>query len=156
MTAKHCTLLLFSFALLSFAKAQHRAADSAGAAKTLQLLLAVCKKVDFTNPKTTEAGIFYKAAPYIVYRGADKKRAWKSFANYRLAEDKRGVDEICIRINETINRDNSYKIIQYTTEKESEGTWHVLSARFKKDGVEKETAFAFLKIGKRFGLGDID
>jgi hypothetical protein len=156
MTAKRYTLLLLSLAILPFAKAQQRTADSAAAAKTLQSLLAACKNVDFSDPKTAAAGIFYKAAPYIIYCGADKKRAWKSFANYSRAEDKKGVDEVCIRINETVNRDAAYKIVKYITEKESEGTWHVLVISYKKNDVAKEAAFAFLKIGKRFGLGDID
>jgi hypothetical protein len=32
----------------------------------------------------------------------------------------------------------------------------VLMVRYQQNGEEKEAAFAFLKIGKRFGLGDID
>jgi hypothetical protein len=155
MTTKYFALLLFSFALLPFAKAQ-RKADSALAVKTLQLLAAACNNVDFTDPNKTTANHFYRAAPYIVYRGADKKRAWKTFANYRKAEDKLGVDGICTRINGTINRDSSYRIVKYLTQKESEGTWHVLMVQYNKDGEAQEAAFAFLKIGKRFGLGDID
>jgi hypothetical protein len=155
MTIKHCLLFIFSITLLCFAKAQ-RSADSALAVKTFQLLLAACKNVDFADPQTTKAGLFFKAAPYIVYRGNDKNRAWKSFANYSKAEDKQGVDGVCIRINETVNRDSSYRIVQYLTQKESEGNWHILMVRYQKKGQEKEAAFAFLKIGKRMGLGDID
>ncbi len=33
--------------------------------------------------------MFYKAAPYIIYRGSDKKRAWKDFANYSIGEEKK-------------------------------------------------------------------
>jgi hypothetical protein len=141
---------------LSFAKAQNTKADSAGAATTLKSLLSICKNVDFTDPKTTKLGTFYKAAPYIIYRGDDKKRAWKSFANYSNAEEKKEVDEVCIRINESVNRDSIYRIVKYVTHKESEGIWHVLMVSYKENGIEKNAAFAFLKIGKRFGLGDID
>jgi hypothetical protein len=155
MNIKFLTLLLLSFALVPFAHAQ-RSADSTAAAKTLKALLTVCKNVDFADPETMNKGLFYKAAQYIIYRGADKKRAWKTFANYNKAEDKKGVDEVCTRINETVNRDSSYRIVKYLTQKESEGTWHVLVVHYQKKGVEKEAAFAFLKIGKRFGLGDID
>ena len=100
--------------------------------------------------------MFYKAAPYIIYRGSDEKRAWKDFANYSIAEEKKGVDAVCIRINESVNRDSSYRIVKYVTEKESEGKWHILMMSYIKNGAEKKTAFAFLKIGNRFGLGDID
>ena len=73
-----------------------------------------------------------------------------------LLKKKKGVDEICLRINGSVNKDSSYKIIKYFTEKESEGTWHVLMVSYKKNGIEKKSAFAFLKIGNQFGLGDID
>jgi hypothetical protein len=119
-------------------------------------LLTVCKNVDFANPETVNKGMLYKAAQYIIYRGADKKKAWKTFTDYSKAEDKKRVEEVCMRINGTITPDTDYRIVKYSTEKESEGTWHVLMVRYKKDGAEKEAAFAFLKIGKRFGLGDID
>ena len=130
--------------------------DSLGAVTAMKNLLAVCKSVDFADPKTTSLGTFYKAAQYIVYRGDNRKRAWKEFANYRKAEDKRGVDEICAKINETVNRDANYQVIKYQTKKESEGLWHILFVTYKKQGVEKHAIYAFLKIGKRFGLGDID
>lgn len=156
MKSKHFILFITAFASLSFAEAQNKKADSAAAATTLKSLLSVCKNVDFADPNTTKLGTFYKAAPYIIYQGDDKKRAWKVFANYSNAEDKKGVDEVCTRINETVNRDSSYQIVKYFTEKESEGIWHVLMVSYKKNGSEKKVSFAFLKIGKRFGLGDID
>ncbi len=155
MNKKYFSLLMLLIALAYHTKAQ-RTADSTATANTLNALLTVCKNVDFADPQTTSKGMFYKAAQYIVYRGADKKRAWKTFANYSKAADKRAVDEVCIRINETINRDSSYRIVQYLSQKESEGTWHILIVRYQQKGEEKEAAFAFLKIGKRFALGDID
>ncbi len=156
MKPKLLILFIVVFALLPDANAQNAKTDSAAVATTLKSLLSICKNVDFGDPKTSELGMFYKAAPYIVYRGDDKKRAWKVFANYNNAEEKKGVDEVCLRINGTVNRDSSYKIIKYFTEKESEGTWHVLMVSYKKGGAEKKAAFAFLKIDNRFGLGDID
>ena len=156
MKPKLLILFIAVSASLSFAKAQNAKADSTAVATTLKSLLSICKNVDFGDPKTTELGTFYKAAPYIVYRGDDKKRAWKVFVNYSTAEEKKGVDEICLRINGSVNKDSSYKIIKYFTEKESEGTWHVLMVSYKKNGIEKKSAFAFLKIGNQFGLGDID
>lgn len=153
------TLLLFitiTFAFPLFIKAQSTKADSSAVAATFRSLLDICKNVDFSDPKTQKLGMFYKAARYIVYRGDDKKRAWKVFANYSNAEEKKGVDEICTRINGSVNRDSSYTISRYFTEKESEGTWHVLMVNYRRNGIEKKAAFAFLKIGNSFGLGDID
>jgi len=149
-------LLVIGITFQSLGNAQSIKTDSTELVKTFKTILSLCKNVDFADPKTTDAGMFYKAAPYIIYRGDDKSRAWKDFANYGTVAEKKGVDAICTRINESVNRDSSYKIIKYFTEKESEGVWHVLMVIYKKNGIEKKTAFAFLKIGDRYGLGDID
>jgi len=132
------------------------AADSLKVVTTMKELLTICKSVNFGDLKTQSLGLFYKAAPYIVYRGTDEKRKWKEMCNYKNAEDKKGVNEVCYKINETVNRDSAYKIVRYSTKKESEGLWHVLFVSYKKKGVEKHAIYAFLKIGDRFGLGDID
>ena len=156
MKTKFFMLFITALAFLSFAKAQNTNKDSADVANTLKSLLAVCKNVDLGDPKTKSLGTFYKAAPYIVYQGPDKEKAWKVFVNYRKAEEKKGVDEICNRINQSVNLDDDYRIIRYATEKESEGLWHVLIISYMKNGIETKAAFAFLKIGKHYGLGDID
>jgi hypothetical protein len=142
--------------LFLFAGGQTSAADSAAVAKTLTDLLYICKHVDFSDPETINQGTFYKAAPYIIYRGDDKARSWKDFANYANPEEKTGVDNVCFKINGSVNQDSAYTILKYSTETESEGTWHVLVVSYMKRGVMKKSAFAFLKIGNRYGLGDID
>ncbi len=157
MKLKYVQLFFMLMILNSALKAQTPKADSALLAKTLHELLKICRSVDFADPQVTKLGTFYKAAPYIVYRGDDKTRAWKVMSDYTKDYDKKGVDDVCERINRTANQDSlGYKIIKYFTEKESEGTWHVLMVSYKKKGVEKSAAYAFLKIGNRFGLGDID
>ena len=130
--------------------------DSLAVVKAMKELLAICKSVDFADPKTSSLGLFYKAAPYVIYRGNDEQRKWKEFCKYENAEDKKGVDETCYKINETINRDSTYKIVRYSTKKESEGLWHVLFVSYKKKDVVKHAIYAFLKVNGRFGLGDID
>ena len=156
MMPKHWILFIASFVLLSFVEAQNKKADSTAIAAVFKSILAACKENDPADPQIKIQGRFYKAAQYIVYRGADKKRAWKDFVNYSNADEKTETDGICKRVNRTAGQDNQYRIIKYITEKESEGTWHVLLVSYTADGEEKKAAFAFLKIGKRFGLGDID
>jgi hypothetical protein len=157
MKLKYLQLLLVVLFVNAATQAQPAKSDSVQVVKTLNELLLICRSVDFADPQAIKLGSFYKAAPYIVYRGDDKKRAWKVMSDYTNEYEKKGVDDICERINRTANQDSSgYKIIKYLTEKESEGTWHVLIVSYKKKGVEKTAAYAFLKIGNRFGLGDID
>ena len=156
MKIKYLIPFIVMLSLVSHVKAQNKLADSLHTASTLKELLSICKNVDFADVKVSDSGMFYKAAPYIIYRGENKNRAWKDFANYNDPTEKKGVDEICNRINGSVNQDSSYKIVKYITEKESEGTWHVLLLTYKRKGVEKNVSFAFLKIGERYGLGDID
>ena len=156
MKNKLLFITLFVFVAVTPSFAQKTKTDSLQVAKTLHELLTICRTVDFADPNVTALGTFYKAAPYIIYRGDDTKRKWKDFANYSNADEKKQVDAICERINRTANQDTAYSITQYITETESEGTWHVLMVNYKKNSAERSIAFAFLRIGKKFGLGDID
>lgn len=157
MTTKRWILFIASFVLLTFVKAQNKKADSLAVTATFKNILAVCKATVPEDPQIKTQGRFYKAAAYIVYRGADKTRAWKDFVQYNNKDEKEETDAICKKVNRTANLEGSnYTITKYFTEKESEGTWHVLIVSYTAEGIIKKAAFAFLKIGKRFGLGDID
>jgi len=61
-----------------------------------------------------------------------------------------------MRINGEVNQDKEYKVIKYLSETESEGTWHVIFVAYNQRGQEEQAIFAFLKIGDKFALGDID
>lgn len=152
MKASQYLLFVFALMLSVAAKAQ----DSAKVAKTFNDLISLCRNVDWGDPKVQELGLFYKAAPYIVYKGDDEKRKWKVAANYSDPKEKEQVNNVCYKINETVNQDSSYKIVGYLTQKESEGEWHVLLINYVRKGKDKRAAYAFLKIGDKFLLGDID
>ncbi len=156
MKSKYFLSIIIVSLLSTTLKAQSTKSDSIVVVKVLKDLLSICKNVDFADPKVSELGTFYKAASFIIYRGEDKKRAWKDFANYTNSAEKKGVDEICYKINQTINQDSSYKILSFHKEKESEGEWNVLMISYIRKGSPKRIAFAFLKVNNRFGLGDID
>ena len=150
-------MLLFACSLAGRSvSAQEPAVDSLNVANTLKELFTICRTVDFSDPKVIELGLFYKAAPYIMYHGTDSSRAWKSCANYKNVDERKEVDDICLRINGTVNRDRDFRITRYFTQKEEEGTWYLLLVAYDKKGVTKTAVFAFLKIGDRFALGDID
>lgn len=148
--------LLLLISLLAGIGARSKAQDSAAVVKTFLELLAVCKSVDFADPKVQETGPFYKAAPYIVYQGDDAKRKWKDIANYKNANEREQVDDICFGINGSVNRDPNYTITGYRTNTESEGEWHVVHVSYTKKDRKRNISFAFLKIGDRYALGDID
>lgn len=148
-------IFLFLF-IISISQLHAQSSDSAKLANTLTDLLTICAKVDFADPKVQQLGTFYKAAPYIVYKGENSTRKWKDVTDYTKADEKVQVDETCFRINNSVNQDSSYKILKYLTQKESEGLWHVLIVGYTRKGVARKSAFAFLKINGKFALGDID
>lgn len=153
---KNILVIFILCVCIKFSHAQNYISDSVKTVETFQKILVLCKNVDFTDPQVQSKGTFYKVAPYIIYRGEDKKRAWKDFANYNDSLEKIGVDNVCYRINGSINQASSYTIEKYETENESEGNWHVLQITYIRKGVQKKASFGFLKIGNQLGLGDID
>jgi hypothetical protein len=152
MKTSYISLIVLAIAVPFTVKAQ----DSAKVAATLKQLLSICKNVDFSDSNTQKKGMFYKAAPYIVYKGDNEKRKWKDVANYNDPKEKEQVDNVCLKINGSVNQDSAYKIIRYLTQTESEGKWYVLLISYTRKGKEKHAAYAFLKIKDRFALGDID
>ncbi|MEI7736935.1 MAG: hypothetical protein WCI49_15810 [Ferruginibacter sp.] len=114
----------------------------------LKKILLICKD--------SSAIAKVKVAPYIVYKGEDEKRAWKSICNYNNPEDKKRVDGMYINIKKSTRLDSNYTIIRYLTENESEGVWHILVAQYKKNSELQHVAYAFLKLGNHFYLGDIE
>jgi hypothetical protein len=95
------------------------------------------------------------ASKYIVYRGSDTSRAWKDVYNYDNENEKNAVKEVCIRIKNYLEEGGDYELTDFTEEKESEGTWYTWQVEFSK-GSHKKVYFSFLKINKRYALGDID
>jgi hypothetical protein len=156
MSRKPLILFIASFVLLSFINAQNKKADSVAVSATFTAFITACKAADIPDIKASTLGKFYKAAVYVVYRGTDKKRKWKDFVQYENGEERMETDRLCKRVIRSVILDNNYKVTKYFIEKEFEGTWHVLIVNYKIDKNEYQASFAFLKIGKRFGIGDID
>lgn len=153
---KKIIILSFLVSSLCISGFAQKTKDSTEVAQTLKEIVLLCKTVDFSDPKVSELGTFYKVAPYIVYRGEDKNRSWKVAADYTKEEEKKGVDEVCYKINNGINQDSNFVIKGFRTESESEGVWYVLTVSYIRKGKPKTSQFAFLKIQNKFLLGDID
>ncbi len=98
----------------------------------------------------------YKAASkYIVYRGADTTRKWKDVYDFENEDEKKEVISVCKEIKSYLEEGGDYELTDFSEEEESEGIWYVWLVEFKK-GSHKKVHFAFLKIGKKYALGDID
>ena len=94
-------------------------------------------------------------ADYIVYRGKDNKRKRKDFCRYENPEEKHQVQNLHQRIAERY-LPYDYNFVKFFTEKESEGRWLIWEMEFMINDKPKKVYFAFLKVGDRYLLGDID
>jgi len=98
---------------------------------------------------------FKDASKYIVYRGSDTTRKWKDVYDYENEEEKKSVIDVCKRIKNYLDEGGDYELTEFTEEEESEGVWYTWLVEFSK-GNHKKVYFSFLKVGKRYSLGDID
>ena len=149
-------VLFFILFISCLSNSYGQVSDSAEVVTTFKEILFLCRNVDFSDPKVTKSGTFYKVAPYIVYRGTNEKRAWKEPANYANEDEKKGVDEVCYRINSQVNQDTNYVVLDFNNGNEKEGKWYILTVSYVKKGQQKTSYFAFLRINGRYLLGDID
>lgn len=137
------TVLIFLLSIFFISAKAQSNTDSVGVAGALNLLVQASRNID-RKP----------AAALICYRGNDKSRVWKSPAIYSNEDEKRGVNNVCDRINRLTS--NSYHIISYSTETESEGTWLLLKVDCSGIAGKGLYYFAFLKVKGSYLLGDID
>jgi hypothetical protein len=95
------------------------------------------------------------ASKYIVYRGADTTRKWKDVYDFDREDEKKEIISVCKEIKSYLEEGGDYELTDFSQEEESEGKWYVWLVEFKK-GSHRKVHFAFLKIGKKYALGDID
>jgi hypothetical protein len=101
-------------------------------------------------------GSFEQAAGYIVYRGEDTHKKWKTVVDYSTDEGKKATHGVCNRVNAYLSASESYSFETFESEEESEGIWYVWEVVFVK-GSDREVAyFAFLLVEGVHALGDID
>lgn len=128
---------------------KQRPADN-GSAETvksaLQELIRSCNEGDYK-----------RAGELMIYRGENVDMKWKEPVNYLNEEDKPYVEKTCAQLQAVLHGSKELVFKEFITEEESEGIWHIwLVNIIYTDGQEKETSFAFLPFGDKFGLGDMD
>ena len=93
-------------------------------------------------------------APLTVARSGDD-RAWTVPGDPAFEEDQRFASEVLVGLRERLGSDDDgYEIAGFEWDEESEGVWYVLHVRFPMD--DETIAYAFLPIGDRLLLGDVD
>ena len=106
-----------------------------------------------------QANNLKQAGAYCVYRGPDKARRWHDV--YHVAakeeeEEREEINSICYRIRNYLDGSKSYEFDRFWCKEQLEGEWCAWEVRFRRTGSAETVAFAFLKVGTRYALGDID
>jgi flagellar biosynthesis GTPase FlhF len=112
---------------------------------TLERLFALCAVNNYD-----------KAADYLVYRGPDKTRKWKDSLNPTNPEERKAAEGACRSIKSMLEDLGDFQYEKFFTQKQSEGEWLAWEGTFNKSGNKEKYLFAFLDIGGRYALGDID
>jgi len=130
---------------------------------TMLVLLTACgesgtprERVESNLSKLVKAcadkgGDYSGAAGLVAYSGSDRDRKYKDLASAE-GEDRSSLNKVCYKISQLMNKKNSYTLIKFEEEPESEGTWYVQTVKF--DGGTAQ--LAFLDINGTMALGDID
>lgn len=99
-----------------------------------------------------KGGDYSGAAGLVVYTGSDRDRKYKDLASAK-GEDRSVLNKTCYQLSKLMNGKNSYTLMKFEEEPESEGTWYIQTVQF--DG-NKTAQLAFLDIKGTMALGDID
>ena len=98
-----------------------------------------------------KGGDYSGAAGLVAYSGSDRDRKYKDLASAE-GEDRSSLNKACYKISQLMNKKNSYTLMKFEEEPESEGTWYIQTVKF--DGGTAQ--LAFLDIDGTMALGDID
>jgi|GEM_PF-2862917 len=143
MLAKLCILiLLFCNALGAFEKND--------------LIEAVTRlKTACGTPDYSKAPLLYaEAAKFIAYTGHDRARKYKIRADYTQAEDQRGVNSVCERINNRVAAIDAWGEI--LTQRKRDQNWYAIEGQHTFRKRIRKVIFAFVEIEGKLYLGDID
>ena len=113
--------------------------------KRLSELFALCQANDLK-----------RAGAYCVYRGTDRARRWHDVYHVAVKEEREEINSICYRIRDYLDRSKSYEFDHFWCKEQVEGEWCAWEVQFRRTGSAETVAFAFLKVGRRYALGDID
>lgn len=96
-------------------------------------------------------------APLLALRNSNTAEDWKRGLRYDMPKEKVMVDKQCAQLQVIMAGLKTYDYKEFAQETESEGEWNiwVLDMQYE-DGSKEERAFAFLKNGNGYILGDID
>ena len=129
----------FSFAVASLYSKDFTKEDLVAASQKLK---AACAASDLKG-----------AAAQILYVGPDKARRFKAPIDYKLEGDQKVVERVCGRISR-MGEIKAWGNLE--SQKKRDQTWFAISFTHLANGEEKKNLFAFLVVGEKLYLGDID
>lgn len=152
---KKITLLLCFLTFLigkSFAQK-----DSVQVAERLNGLMDVCRKIDFSDPNIMKLGVYYKAADFFIYKGADAERSLKAPIDYTQKMEKAYVDKACKSLNALLSHNSECVLGSFLKEEKMEGIVYSIDLLYRDsqyDGFSNRI-FSFIKVGSKMFLIEV-
>lgn len=131
--------------------------DSIQVAEKLTELMKVCQKIDFADPNIMKLGVYYKAAPFFVYKGADEKRNLKAVIDYSKKEEKAYVDQHCKALNALLSHNNECVFGAFLIEEKMDGKTYSIELHYRNSQYEgfELKKFSFINVGGNMYLVNI-
>jgi hypothetical protein len=96
-------------------------------------------------------------APLLALRQSNTDQDWKRGMRYDTPTERAAVDKQCAQLQVIMTGLKAHTYKEFAQEKESEGEWNIWTVEMLyEDGSQEDRAFAFLRNGNGFILGDID
>ncbi len=96
-------------------------------------------------------------APLLALRQSNTDQDWKRGMRYDTPTERAAVDKQCAQLQVMMTGIKTHTYKEFAKEKESEGEWNIWTVEMLyEDGNQENRAFAFLRNGNGFILGDID
>lgn len=89
---------------------------------------------------------------YLVYRGQDESKLWRTAANMGDSSERRQATQLMQRVSRNLENCNNYKTGNFVTNRESEGVW----ITWPLDCGDKIVTLHYLRVNGKLMLGDTD
>lgn len=131
--------------------------DSIQVAEKLTELMKVCQKIDFADPNIMKLGVYYKAAPFFIYKGADAKRNLKAAIDYSIKEEKSYVDQHCKALNALLSHNDERVFGAFLVEEKMEGKTYTIELHYRDNQYEgfQLKKFSFVSVAGEMYLVNI-
>jgi hypothetical protein len=96
-------------------------------------------------------------APWLVFKSGNTAETWKRSLRYNDDEEQLAIEKECAKLQVLVTGLQDYSYVEFASTQDAEGEWLIWKVKLNyQDGENEASTFAFLKVGDRYLLGDIE